>query len=65
MLRTADKGFGPQFEGFVSSDYINDTEMMQRVLQEWGGFLETDVGFLMFLYTLDVVLLHRASYHKP
>lgn len=41
MLLPADKGFGPQFKGFVRIGYVNDTELMREGLQELGRFLET------------------------
>lgn len=41
MLLPADKGFGPQFKGFVRIGYVNDTDVMSRGLREWGRFLET------------------------
>ena len=43
MLLPADKGFGPQFKGFVRIGYVNDADVMRRGLQEWGRFL--DSGF--------------------
>lgn len=44
MLLPADKGFGPRFKGFVRIGYVNDTDMMEKGLQEWERFLDT--GFL-------------------
>jgi aspartate/methionine/tyrosine aminotransferase len=41
MLLPADKGFGPQFKGFIRIGYVNDTDVMRRGLQEWGRFLDT------------------------
>jgi aspartate/methionine/tyrosine aminotransferase len=41
MLLPADKGFGPQFKGFVRIGYVNTTDVMRRGLQEWGRFLDT------------------------
>lgn len=43
MLLPADKGFGPQFKGFVRIGYVNDTDMVRKGLQEWGRFM--DAGF--------------------
>lgn len=44
MLLPADKGFGPQFKGFVRIGYVNDTDVLEKGLQEFGKFLET--GFV-------------------
>ena len=41
MLLPADKGFGQRFKGFVRIGYVNDTDVMERGLQEWGRFLDT------------------------
>lgn len=41
MLLPADKGFGPQFKGFVRIGYVNDTDMMKKGLEEWGRFMDT------------------------
>lgn len=41
MLLPADKGFGHQFKGFVRIGYVNDTDVMEKGLHEFGRFLET------------------------
>lgn len=41
MLLPADKGFGPQFKGFVRIGYVNDTDLTTKGLRELGRFLET------------------------